>query len=134
MTTCRSVQLIGALYLLLGVIGLVEDTLSASGLYFFIHFLIGTWAVFASKYRITAVRFARKAAVFFSILALIEGHLPSSVQVDLWPAVANDILVIHITTALGTAYYGYYWTDAAVEVHHNKAATDLIKEATVKRA
>jgi hypothetical protein len=42
----------------------------------------------------------------------------------MWPAVANDILVIHIATALGTAYYGYYWTDAAVEAHHHKVATD----------
>ncbi|OQW37257.1 MAG: hypothetical protein A4E19_13920 [Nitrospira sp. SG-bin1] len=121
MSTCRSIELIGAIYFFIGLIGTVEHARSASALYFVFHLLLGIRAILASRYRVMAVGFSRKAAVVFSLLVLVEMHLPFPTQFGLWPAVGHDILILHIATALALTYYGYYWTDAVIETDSREA-------------
>jgi hypothetical protein len=120
MTTCRFVQLIGAIYSMMGLIGTLVQSAPASVLLFSFHLIIGIWAILASQHRVSAIRFSRKAAVLFSLFALVELHLPLPALFLAWSPVGSDVLIVHLTTALVAAYYGYYWTDAVVEADHRQ--------------
>lgn len=120
MTTRRSVQLIGAIYFMMGLIGILVQSAPAGVLLFSFHLIIGIWAILASQHRVSAIRFSRKAAVLLSLFALVELHLPLPALFLTW-SVGSDVPVVHLTTALVTAYYGYYWTDAVVEADRREA-------------
>jgi hypothetical protein len=121
MTTCRSVRLIGAIYFLMCLIGTLVHSLPTSVFLLLLHLMIGIWAILASQDRVSAVRFSRKAAVVLSLLALVEFHVPLPTLLLPWSPVGSDVPILHLTTALVAAYFGYYWTDAVVEADRREA-------------
>jgi hypothetical protein len=61
------------------------------------------------------------AALLFSLFALVESHLPLPTLLLPWSPVGSDVPILHLTTALVAAYFGYYWTDAVVEADRRGA-------------
>ena len=121
MTTRRSVQLIGAIYCLMSLIGTLAHSSPVSVLLFSFHLMIGIWAILASQYIVSAIRFSRKAAVLLSLLVLVELLLPLPTLFRTWSWIGIAVPIVHLATALATAYYGYYWTDAVVEADRREA-------------
>lgn len=121
MSPRRFAQLIGVLYCLIGVIGTLAHSLLTRVLLFSFHVMIGIWAVLASQHIVSAIRFFRKAAVLLGLLSLVELHLPLPTVFLIWPPVGGDVPIVHLTTALVAAYYGYYWTDAVAKTDRREA-------------
>jgi hypothetical protein len=127
MTTCRTVRLIGAVYFLMCLMGTLVNSLPASVLLLLFHLVMGIGATVASQDIVSAIRFSRGTAVLLGILALIELHLPSPTLSIPWSPVENGVLIVHLTTALTAAYYGYYWTDAVGEADRREDVAECIQ-------
>lgn len=116
MTSQRFAGLLGAAYLLIGCLGVLSYVFPAGLLHHVIHLTVGIWGVNAATNALDAVRFARKVAVLSGILALV-GVIPGVQEpFDYLLLFGNGLLVLHGVTAVVAAYYGYYWTDAVVNV------------------
>lgn len=109
----RIVRLIGATYFLMCLIGTLVHSLPVSVLLLLFHLMMGIGATVASQDIVSAIRFSRGTALLLGILALIELHLPAPFLG--WSPLGGGVPIVHLTTAVVAAYYGYYWTDAVVE-------------------
>jgi hypothetical protein len=123
MTNRRFAGLIGIMYLCMGLIGALHE-FHVDALHQALHFSVGLWGIMASARAGASVGFARKTTLLFGAVILLE---LSPMLRDIFgvPSMSgNGVLVVHVITALATAYYGYYWTDAVVEAknHESKKA------------
>lgn len=86
-----------------------------------VHLVVGLWGVTASRNTVDSVRFARDLAIFYGVLTIM-GVIPGlDTTFGLIPIFGHDVW-LHAITALGAAYYGYYWTEAIVTDQLRKAA------------
>lgn len=80
-----------------------------------VHIGVGIWGIASSRATVDAVRFARGLAVFYGTLTIM-GMIPGlNTTLGLIPIFGHDVW-LHALTTMIAAYFGYYWTDAAVEV------------------
>jgi hypothetical protein len=138
MTTERFARIVGILFLIVGILGFIPALLSPADtppaglslqtgfgyllglfavnvLHNLVHLGIGLWGLIASRSRLDAVRFARGLALFYGALAIM-GLIPGlDTTLGMIPLFGHDVW-LHAATALVAAYFGYYWTDAVIEV------------------
>lgn len=138
MTSQKFANVIGMAFLLVGVLGFISplvtpaplDSLGLTvqtgfgyllGLFAInvlhnvVHLGVGILGLSASNSAIDSVRFARGLAIFYGALATM-GLIPGlNTTFGLIPIFGHDVW-LHAVTAVAAAYYGYYWTDAVVDV------------------
>ncbi|ALA59217.1 DUF4383 domain-containing protein [Nitrospira moscoviensis] len=138
MTVQRFAAVIGTLFLAVGILGFIPafrspgpgegigatvqtgygyllGLFAVNVLHNFVHLGVGIWGLVASGTMLSAIRFARGLAIFYGVLAVM-GLIPGlNTLFGLAPLFGHDVW-LHAGTALLSAYYGYYWTPAAVEV------------------
>jgi len=142
MTIQRFAKVLGALFLVVGVLGFIPALVSPApaerlgltvqtgfgyllGLFAInvlhnvVHLGIGFWGWIASRTPVDALRFSRGVAVFYGALTVM-GLIPGlDTTLGLIPLFGHDVW-LHALTAVSAAYFGYYWTDAVVEVEHRE--------------
>ena len=80
-----------------------------------VHLGVGIWGVSVSRTTVDSIRFARGLAIFYGILTVM-GVIPGlNTTLGLIPLFGHNVW-LHAVTALASAYFGYYWTDAVIEV------------------
>lgn len=138
MTSQQFAKTIGIVFLLVGVLGFISPLVSPAPmdsmgltvqtgfgyllglfainvLHNIVHLGVGAWGFAASRSPIDSVRFARVLAIFYGTLTVM-GLIPGlNTTFGLIPIFGHDVW-LHAVTALAAAYYGYYWTDAAVDL------------------
>jgi hypothetical protein len=138
MTTMKFARWIGYLYLLVGVMGFIPALVTPPAeerpgltvqtgygyllglfavnvLHNIVHLAVGIWGIVSSRSAMDAVRFARGLAVFYGILTIM-GLIPGlNTTLGLIPIFGHDVWLHALTTAVA-AYFGYYWTEPAIEV------------------
>ncbi len=138
MTTMKFARWIGYLFLLVGAVGFIPAFVAPGAeerpaltvqtgfgylfglfavnvLHNLVHIGVGIWGIVSSRSTLDALRFARGLAVFYGILTVM-GLIPGlNTTLGLIPLFGHDVW-LHALTAAAAAYFGYYWTDAAVEV------------------
>jgi len=138
MTSQPFAKYIGLVFLLVGVLGFISPLLSPAPLdgmgltvqtgfgyllglfavnvlHNVVHLAVGLWGVIASSGAIESVRLARGLAIFYGALTIM-GLIPGlNTTFGLIPIFGHDAW-LHAVTALGAAYFGYYWTPAVVDV------------------
>lgn len=129
MKSSRFALIVGIVYLVLGVLGLVPATLvsppadapptSFAMMYGYLlglfpvnilltalHLAIGAWGLAAWSGRASSIGFARSLAIVFGVLAVM-GMIPMlNTTFGLMPLHSHDIW-LHAVTALGAAYVGW---------------------------
>jgi hypothetical protein len=108
----RIVRLIGATYFLMSLIGTLVHSLPVSVLLLLFHVMMGIGGTVASQDIVSAIRFSRGTAVLLGILGPIELQLPSPALFLSWSPLGGAVPIVHLTTAVVAAYYGFYWPDA----------------------
>ncbi len=138
MTSQQFAKYIGIAFLLVGVLGFLSPFVSRApmdsidlaiptgfgylfglfpinALHNIVHLGVGLLGTTASRSTLASVRFARGLAVFYGALAIM-GLIPGlNTMFGLVPIFGHDVW-LHAVTALAAAYFGYYWTDAAIAV------------------
>jgi hypothetical protein len=138
MTSQQFAKYIGIAFLLVGVLGFLSPFVSRAPtngigltlqtgfgyllglfpvnvLHNVVHLGVGLWGLTASRNTLASVRFSRGLAIFYGALAVM-GLIPGlDTMFGLVPIFGHDVW-LHAVTALAAAYFGYYWTDAAVAV------------------
>ena len=80
-----------------------------------VHLGVGVWGLTASRTSLASVRFARGLAILYGVLTIM-GLIPGlDTMFGLAPIFGHDVW-LHAVTAMAAAYFGYYWTDAAIAV------------------
>jgi hypothetical protein len=138
MTSQQFAKIIGIAFLLVGILGFIPPLVSPAPaesmglavqtgfgyllglfainvLHNIVHLGVGAWGLAASRSLVASVQFARTLAIFYGALAIM-GLIPGlNTTFGLIPIFGHDVW-LHAVTALAAAYYGYYWTNAAVAV------------------
>jgi len=138
MTLQRFAKVLGAVFIAVGLLGFVPGMVSPAPverlgmtvqtgfgyllglfavnvLHNVVHLGIGLWGWIASRTPVAALGFSRGVAVFYGALTVM-GLIPGlDTTLGFIPLFGHDVW-LHALTALSAAYFGYYWTDAVVEV------------------
>ena len=84
-----------------------------------VHLGVGIWGLSASRSSLASVQFARGLAIMYGALTIM-GLIPGlDTMFGLAPLFGHDVW-LHAVTALAAAYFGFYWTDAAIAVNRRE--------------
>jgi hypothetical protein len=84
-----------------------------------VHLGVGIWGLSASRSSLASVQFARGLAILYGALTIM-GLIPGlDTMFGLAPLFGHDVW-LHAVTALAAAYFGFYWTDAAIAVNRRE--------------
>jgi hypothetical protein len=84
-----------------------------------VHLGVGVWGLTASRSTLASVQFARGLTILYGTLTIM-GLIPGlNTMFGLAPLFGHDVW-LHAVTALAAAYFGYYWTDAAIGVNRRE--------------
>jgi hypothetical protein len=138
MTSQQFAKYIGIAFLLVGILGFLSPFVSPAALdgmglaitagvgyllglfainvvHNLVHLGVGIWGIVSSRSTLDSVRFARGLTIFYGALAVM-GLIPGlNTMFGLVPIFGHNVW-LHAITALAAAYFGYYWTGAAIEV------------------
>ncbi|HEU4684918.1 MAG TPA: DUF4383 domain-containing protein [Nitrospira sp.] len=121
MTNRQFASLAGAVYLVIGGLGALVYVFPIGAFDQTLHLAVGIWGVTAASSVATALSFARKTAVLFAAVAVLELAPIVRSQFDGWLLPGPLLPLLHLLTAWGAGYYGYYWTDAVAEGQGERA-------------
>ena len=120
MTSRRFAGGIGVVYVLLGLLGAALYVFPTGLLHQTLHLVVGVWGLTAASSAVASVGYARKTAVLVGTFALLEATPSLRNYFDGFLSEGPSLSIIHVLTALTSAYYGYYWTEAVAEMERRE--------------
>jgi len=129
MTNRRFAGLLGGVYLFIGLLGALIYLFPVGALHQMLHLTVGIWGLTAASSVRASVSFARKTALVFAVVAIVELTPSLRGSFALLLLTGSGFPILHILSAMAAAYYGFYWTDAVLEAQRHADATTETRKA-----